>query len=270
MTKEYGSSGWILGQITYTDGLDVTLANESTSGTIPATFTGTLKEAIAAAPGLGSQSELLSGELRLYKRSFTQKGSVVEATFTYGIYSTGGDSDGESSSLFSDAQYELKTNYENVPLLQHADFKNATEAERVLAQAYINGNTDATAVWASKSAYEIATSVPEGEESGWEKTTLGRLVKKFAPNSELVKLAQLGKKTKTGNVFVWVETKTTASPEYSNKLGEKATPRGRNFPPSKNWRLESVYSKQSGTDEFGNKTFNVETTWKADENSSTD
>ncbi len=33
-----------------------------------------------------------------------------------------------------------------------------------------------------------------------------------------------------------------------------------------NWTLDSINSKQVGTDEFGNKTFEVTTTWKASQN----
>lgn len=266
MTKEYGTTGWILGSSAYSDGMDVSLTNESLSATIQATFTGTLKEAVAAAPALGSLSELIPGEMRLYKRSFTEKGDVVSATFTYGVYGAGSEGSDGSASIYDDAKYELETTSESVPLLMHEDFKDASEAERALAQAYINGNTDATAIWASKSAYELATSVPESEEANWEKTTLARLVKKFAPKSELVELARSGKKSIPGNVYVWKEVRTSGKPDYSTKLGEKSKPRGSDYPPASNWTLDSINSKQVGTDEFGNKTFEVTTTWKASQN----
>lgn len=258
LTKTYGRAGWIVGGVSYEDSLDVPVT-KPVSATIPATFAGTLEEAVAAAPALGSRSELLpSSALRLQKRSFSDNGGTVSATFVYAVF-------GED-----EPRYTLDAEPKAIPLLQHPDFAKAKDVEKLLAQEYVNGGTDATVLWKKKDALELASSVPASERDDWERFTLGDLVKEHASESRLVRLARKGKKTLPSASMTWTETVTTSKPNVPNRLGESANPRGSGAPSGQSWILSNYSAQQISDDENGKEQFTAVTTWKTAEEDETE
>ena len=176
ISKRYGATGvWITDTATYSDGLDVVKLNDKRIGTLVATFIGELKDAISAAPPLNSLSALLDPDMRLHSRQFQKNGDSVTATFTYGVF------EDETPS------YTMNAQPKKISLLSSSRFAKISDVERVLAQAYLNGMTDATTVWRNKkgTSAEIAESVPAEERKNWERTTLGSLVSRYASGSTI-------------------------------------------------------------------------------------
>lgn len=258
ISKRYGATGvWITDTATYSDGLDVVKLNDKRIGTLVATFIGELKDAISAAPPLNSLSALLDPDMRLHSRQFQKNGDSVTATFTYGVF------EDETPS------YTMNAQPKKISLLSSSRFAKISDVERVLAQAYLNGMTDATTVWRNKkgTSAEIAESVPAEERKNWERTTLGSLVSRYASGSTVVRLARKGVKSLNADSITWTETKTTRSADVPSRLGERSSPRGNN-PSGHKWIMKSVESKQTANDTDGNPRFTTTTVWETDDDDS--
>ncbi len=249
--QNFGIVDWSATGTTYSDSIQVASA-DAREATLTAEFPGTLKDAVAAAPKLGSSSELLpSADLRLYKRSFTANADHVSATFTY--------------SAFGDEfpKYTLEATPERVPLLEHRDFQKLSARDRAIAQEYINGGTDATAVYANASTNTLAQSIDDDQKKSgkWVKTTLGALAD--ASSARAVVLARRGTKSIIGAKLVWTETKTTSSNNVPSRLGEKSSPRG-DHPSGRQWTLSSYTASELARDtDTGARRYTVTTKWTA-------
>lgn len=250
LQKIYGTSDWSATGLSYSDEIQIT-PGDSRTATLSAQYPGSLKDAVAAAPRLGSGSELLPyNDLRLHKRTFTANGNTVSATFTYAAF---GD---------DFPKYTLEATPESVSLLNHRDFANISDADRVIAQEYVNGGTDATAIYKNKKDNKLATSLDAAAKNSgdWEKTTLGALV--GSAKSRAVKLARQGVKSLAGSKLTWTETKTTTNNNVPSRLGEKSSPRG-DHPSGRSWKITKYSATELDRDDFGNRRYTAQTTWEA-------
>ena len=250
LQKNYGTSDWSATGLSYSDEIQIT-PGDSRTATLSAQYPGSLKDAVASAPRLGSGSELLPhNDLRLHKRTFTANDDTVSATFAYAAF---GD---------EFPQYTLEATPESVSLLNHRDFDNIADLDRAVAQEYVNGGTDATAIYHNTKTNALATSLDAAAKNSgdWKETTLGELFK--STKSRAVKLARKGVKSLAGSKLVWTETKTSTNNNVPSRLGEKSSPRG-DHPSGRTWKITGYKANELDRDDFGNRRYTTETTWEA-------
>ncbi|MBE6401979.1 MAG: hypothetical protein E7037_08170 [Verrucomicrobia bacterium] len=255
MAEETTTPGtWSAESMVYSDALDAITIDKIRSATIIASYTGTMQKAVATAPALGSYSELLPDDMRCNKRTFTRNGQTVTVTLGYCAFKD------------DTATYKMKVMPKSVSLLAHRRFKNISDEERMLAQEYLSGGTDATVVYHNTDAekLEFADSEPKDSPDIWEETTLRKLVEKYTPNSTAVRFARKGIKTLPGEKIEWEETKITGTLPSTSGIGEEDSPRG-DYPGGHKWTLKSIEATSIAPDEWGNKRYNVVTMWVADE-----
>ncbi len=255
MAEETTTPGtWSVNSLIYSDALDTITIDKNRTATLNASYTGTMKDAVSAAPALGSYSELLPPDMRCNKRSFVQNGNTVTVTLNYCAFKDDA------------ATYKMKVTPKSVSLLAHRHFKNISDEERMLAQEYLSGGTDATVLYHNTNAekLEFADIEPKNSPNLWEETTLRKLVEQYAPNSSVVHFARKGIKTLPGEKINWTETKITGTLPSTSGIGEEDSPRG-DYPGGHKWTLSSIETESAAPDEWGNKRYKIETMWTADE-----
>lgn len=148
----YGkTTGWILGNTTYTDE-DAVVTDSSMTATRSAIFIGTLEEALRSAPDLGTGARELDSRLRLRRRVFTENkdNTTVSLTMTYEIFS-----DGEEK----EPQYDLARQDQTVSILFNPEYKKATNDAKVIAKALIDGADVVDAFMALKKRRRVSRFV---------------------------------------------------------------------------------------------------------------
>ena len=251
MAEETTTPGtWSVNSLIYSDTLDTITIDKNRTATLNATFTGTLKEAVASAPPLGSYSDLLPPDMRCNKRNFIQSGETVTVTLNYCAFKD------------DTATYKMEVTPKSVSLLAHRRFKNISDEERMLAQEYLSGGTDATVLYHNTNAekLEFADIEPKNSPNLWKETTLRKLVEKYTPNSTAVRFARKGIKTLPDEKINWTETKITGTLPSTSGIGEEDSPRG-DYPGGHKWVLKSIEATTIAQDEWGNKRYNVLTRW---------
>lgn len=262
----YGKTGdLIIADIQYTDALD-----ETPSGTITCTFPGTIAEAIAAAPELGSSTEYLPESsydslgttirvrLVLKNRIFSGgKDGSVTVTLKYGFR----DKDANST----DAQatsYQVQGTISQTSILLHHRYKDVPESEKLLANAIISGTKPYETVYLSKKGLVIQTKIDETDKANYTQTTLETAIKKVVTSDrgkELIEKIQKGIHFYLGTGCEFVETSySTAMNTTVKNLGKISEPPGA-APDGGSWLLSTI----EATKERGESRWKIQKKWKS-------
>lgn len=250
----YGKTGdLIIADIQYTDALD-----EVPSGTITCTFPGTIAEAIAAAPELGSSTE------HLPESSYDSLGSTVHVRLVLKNRIFSGGKDGsvtvtlkygfrEEDANSTDAQptsYQVNETTSQTPILLHPRYAEIPEPEKLLASALIDGAKPYETVYLSKKGLVIQTQIDAKEKENYTQTTLETAIKKVvtsARGKELIKKIAAGIKFyKTfGSEFTETSYSTAMNTTVKN-LGKISSPPNA-APSARSWLLAGIQaSKERG------------------------
>ncbi len=262
----YGKTGdLIIADIQYTDALD-----ETPSGTITCTFPGTIAEAIAAAPELGSSTEYLPESsydslgttirvrLVLKNRIFSGgKDGSVTVTLKYGFR----DEDANSTDAQA-TEYQVQATTSETSILLHPRYKDIPESEKLLANALIEGTKPYETVYLSKKDLVIQTKIEETDKANYTQTTLETAIKKVVTSDrgkELIKKIASGIKFYKAFGCDFVETQySTAMETTINELGKIDTPPAA-APNGKSWLLSTL----TATKEQGDRRWKISKTWKS-------
>ena len=265
----YGKTGdLIIAEIQYTDALD-----EVPSGTITCTFPGTIAEAIAAAPELGSSTEHLPESsydslgatvhvrLVLKNRIFSGgKDGSVTVTLKYGFR--------EEDANSTDAQpteYQVQGTTSETSILLHPRYKGVPESEKTLANALISGTKPYESVYVRGN--EIKTKLsPEDKlsdnDNGWKQKTLEDAIGSIDLSElgkELIGKVQMGIVNYMAFGCDFVETRySTGMETATNDLGKIDTPPGA-APNGNSWLLSTI----TATKERGDRRWKISKTWKS-------
>ncbi len=169
----------ILSDIQYNDSLD-----DVPSGTITCTFPGTLKEALAAAPALGTSTELLPEtdrselgqtvrvRLVLKSRGFScGKDGSIAVTLRYGFREEDAETDAEQPTSYQVSATESATS-----ILLHPRYAKVEERERLLANALLEGTKPYETVYLNKKKLEIQTRIDSKDKDDYTMTTLAEAI----------------------------------------------------------------------------------------------
>lgn len=268
-------------EIVYSDEKPVMITDEYRTGTIQRTYVGTLSDAKSAAPSLGSSDDSLGdSDLILVKRSFSWRDNVVYCTFTYAV----GDTDS--------SKYTVESIPMSIPLLQSTRYDDCSDDARWIAQEYINGASDVTAIYqveesdssdssdssdgsdsddedsesGSGGSYRTAATQDEIDEGTVTLTTLGAAANSLSGelDTELVKLARSGEKSVSANQITWTETTVTSSRPSYNRLSESSDPDIESWGPRGNdydWALTSTRVEKLTGDDAEEDLWQIEQTW---------
>ncbi|MBQ9758570.1 MAG: hypothetical protein IJW12_02205 [Opitutales bacterium] len=265
----YGKTGdLIIADIQYTDALD-----EVPSGTITCTFPGTIAEAIAAAPELGSSTEHLPESsydslgatvhvrLVLKNRIFSGgKDGSVTVTLKYGFR--------EEDANSTDAQptsYQVQGTISQTSILLHPRYKDVPESEKALANALISGTKPYESVYVKDN--EIKTRLSSEDkaaknDNGWKQKTLEDAIKSIKLSelgAELIEKIQKGIHFYFGTGCEFVETSySTAMQTGINHLGKISMPPGA-APNGGSWLLSNI----EATKERGESRWKIQKKWKS-------
>lgn len=257
-------------EVVYSDEKPVMITDEYRTGTIQQTYVGSLSDAKNAAPALGSVSSLFDDSaLILVKRNFSWRDNVVYCTFTYAV----GETDG--------AKYTVESIPMSIPLLQSTRYNDCSDNARWIAQEYINGASDVTAIYQATestscsadsdseedgSSYRTAATQDEIDEGTVTLTTLGAAADSLSDelDTELVKLARAGEKSVSANQITWTKTTVTSSTPSYNRLSESNDPDIESWGPKGNdydWALTSTRVEKLTGEDAEEDLWQIEQTW---------
>lgn len=248
--KVYGKeSEWIVSAVALQN-----LEDGTSTGTITATFAGTLADARAAAPKKNSCSEFFADDsLKLLSRQFSYADGMTTGIFSY------------SSS--SETNYDLTGSASTVSILAADRFKSEKDTAKEIARCYVSGMTDSTTVWRNMTGTEPKLRDRKPESGSWEEMALGEVADKYAAGSELVKMARKGRFTVPAPKITWTKTELLRNgslPKF-RKLGEIETPEsgdGYSPPSGFKWILSSITATPAGYDDNGFAQWSVSTKWE--------
>ena len=259
-------------EIVYSDEKPVLITDEYRTGTIQRTYVGTLSDAKNAAPPLGSSDDSFEdADLILVKRNFSWRDNVVYCTFTYAVGETNG------------VKYTVESIPMSIPLLQSTRYNGCSDDARWIAQEYINGASDVTAIYhveetdcsdssdseGGSSSYRTAATQDEIDEGTVTLTTLGAAADSLSDevdtevDIELVKLARAGEKSVSANQITWTSTTVTSSTPSYNRLSESNDPGVESWGPKGDyeWALTSTRVEKLTGEDAEEDLWQIEQTW---------
>ena len=264
MSNYYGKTGdLIITDIQFNDALD-----DVPSGTITCTFPGSLTEAIAAAPDLGSSTEHLPEtdrlslgqtvrvRLVLKSRVFSGgKDGSVTVTLKYGFREEDADS--------TDAQetsYQVQSKESKTSILLHPRYAKVEERERLLANALLEGTKPYETVYLNKKKLEIQTRIDSKDKDNYTMTTLAEAIATVVKSDlgkELIGKIQKGITDYNTYGCTFVETSYSTGMETAiNHLGKITSPPG-HAPKGESWLLTGLDANK----ERGEQRWTIRKTW---------